>query len=269
MKTVQLEQSEFGGVLPLYRAAGACFPLISAVIHNGQRGQVFADDRQRPTSSVVVTHFGFMLFLGVEENDPFNSGLAGLFATGGFKPSYLLWYSPPANWQRRLEAVGHDLVRRRERVRLEFEPEHAGWLTNPDQCPAGFELKSLSSDLISETKKFGVKIESRFWASAADFLEHGLGVCLLKDDDVVSICYAAAIADGLAEVDVATDAEFRGRGLASVAAQRFIRDCLQRQVLPTWDCFEDNTASLKLALKLGFVPARNYALYSFHVPAKV
>jgi len=269
MRTVELQPNEFGRVLPMYRAAGICFPLISAVIHNSQRGQVFADDRETPTSAVVVTDFGFMLFLGAEDNESFNAGVAGLFAAGEFKPSYLLWYSPPISWQRRLDAVGGNLVKRRERIRFEFDPERAVCLATPNPSPAGFELKSLSAELISKTEKFGVKIESRFWASAEDFLEHGLGVCLLKDAEVVSICYAAAMVDGLAEIDVATDPEFRGRGLASVTAQVFIRDCLRRRVLPTWDCFDYNTWSIRLALKLGFVSTRNYAFYSFNVPAKV
>jgi predicted GNAT family acetyltransferase len=83
---------------------------------------------------------------------------------------------------------------------------------------------------------------------------------------VVSLCYAAAVADGLAEVDVATDPEFRERGLAGVVTRQFIRECLSRGVAPTWDCFEYNAGSMKLARKIGFVEMRRYPFYSFNVP---
>src|SRR6266571_3494568 len=116
---VELQPDEFQCVLPHYRAEGARFPLISAVIQNRQRGQVFADDRERPRSAIIVTNFGFTFFTG-EEKESSDVELARLFATSGaFKPSYLLWYSPPTNWQRKLDAIP-DLARRRERVRLEF-----------------------------------------------------------------------------------------------------------------------------------------------------
>jgi RimJ/RimL family protein N-acetyltransferase len=270
MMIAELQPHEFARVLPLYRATAACFPLISAVIQEKQRGWIFADERENPRSAVVVTAFGFMFLAGFEESEAFDAGLAELIKTGGgFKPTYVLWYSPPANWQSRLDAVGPDLVRKRERVRFEFRAEDAGWMAEPRKVPAEFELRSLSFDLIPKTEKFGIKLDSRFWASAADFVENGLGVCLLKDCEVVSLCYAAAVVDGLAEVDVATEEEFRGRGLAAIVGQEFIRQCWSRRIVPTWDCFVANVGSMKLALRLGFAPVSNYPLYSFNVPVKL
>ncbi|PYS84874.1 MAG: hypothetical protein DMF67_03090 [Acidobacteria bacterium] len=267
---VELKPAEFPRALPLYREAGVCFPLISAVIRQRQRGQVFADGRDEPGNAVVVTDFGFMLLLGAEPGETFDEGFARLLAAGGeIKPSYLLWYSPPAGWQRRLDALGPDAARRRERVRFRFNEERAGWLGEPVVAPDGFELKSLTSDLIPKTEKFGVKLDSRFWASAADFVENGVGVCLTKGGEVVSLCYAAAVADGLAEVDVVTDPEFRGRGLAGVATRQFIKECLGRGIAPTWDCFDYNAGSVKLAEKLGFSLASSYPFYSFNVPIKL
>lgn len=265
---VELQPDDFISVLPLYRSAGMTFPLISAVVQNKQRGQVFCDDRENPRAAMIVTNFGFMYLTG-EGSGLFDNELARLFAASGrFKPSYLLWYAPSESWQRRLESIP-DLSRRRERVRLDFDPDQAGWLGEPLESPAGFELRSLSADLIPKTEKFDVKLDSKFWASAADFLENGFGVCLMKDHEMVSLCYAAAVVDGLAEVDVATDPEFRGRGLAGVVTRQFIKQCLDRGVAPTWDCFSYNTGSLKLATSLDFAAASKYPFYSFNVPVEI
>ncbi|MCM3904868.1 MAG: GNAT family N-acetyltransferase [Pyrinomonadaceae bacterium] len=264
---VELQPDDFLRVLPLYRSAGKSFPLISAVIQNKQRGQIFADTRENPRAAIIVTNFGFMFLTG-EECESFDDELARVFTTSGkFKPSYLLWYSPPEGWQARLDSIP-DLGRRRERVRLDFRPDQAGWLGEPVDSPAGFELKDLSSELIPKTEKFGVKLDSRFWGSTADFLKNGFGVCLMRDHEIVSVCYAAAVADGLAEVDVATDEEFRGRGFAGVVTREFIRQCLDRGLAPTWDCFTYNTSSLKLAKSLGFAGEARYPFYSFNVPIK-
>jgi GNAT superfamily N-acetyltransferase len=270
MTMVKLQPSEFQRVLPLYRTQAATFPLISAVIQGVQRGQVFSDERESPGSAIIVTHFGFAYFVGADGNESFEAGLTSLLATGAaLKPSYVLWYSPPVSWQARLDAAGTDLVRKRERVRFEFRDGRPSWPGGPAQSPAGFELKNLSADLIPKTEKFGVKLDSRFWASAADFVENGLGVCLVKDGELVSLCYAAAIVDGLAEVDVATEPELRGRGLANIVARQFIKECLARNIAPTWDCFTYNNESMRLALKLGFTAACTYPFYSFNVPVKL
>lgn len=270
MTIVELQPEEFARVLPLYREARKPFPLISAVIQNKQRGQVFADERESPHSALVVTDFGFMFLAGAAQEGAFNEELSRLFATGNaFKPSYLLWYSPPAYWQKKLDSATPGPIRRRERMRFEFHAEGASWLKEPVQCPAGLELRKLSSDLISKTERFGLKLDSRFWASAADFLANGLGVCLMQDSEVVSLCYTAAIADCLGEIDVVTQTEFRGSGLANCVAQQLIRECLSTKIIPTWDCFLDNIGSRRLGEKLEFTPLCSYPFYSFNVPIEV
>lgn len=264
----ELKPEEFRRVLPLYEAAGVRLPLISAVVRRKQRGRVFADAREAPGAAFVINDFGFAYLLGAG-HEKFDAGLERLLSTpGALGPTYLLWYSPPAGWRARLDALGPDLVRRRERVRFEFREGLAPWLGEPVECPAGFELRELTPGLVPATEKLGVQLASRFWASAEDFAENGLGVCLTEGDEVVSLCYAAAVADGLAEVDVVTQPEYRGRGLAGVVTRQFIKECLRRGVAPTWDCFDYNAGSLRLAGGLGFAELYRYPFYSFNVPVK-
>lgn len=240
-------------------------PLISAVVQGLQRGQVFVDHRDHPHSAVAVAHFGFMFLIG-EGDEAFDAGLAQAFATNDvLKPSYLLWYSPPLSWQARLDVIP-DLVRVRARARFRFSAERAAWLRESTRPPGGYELRKLTADLLPETEGLGPDIASRFWSSAADYEANGLGVCLIKDKKVVSVCYAAAVVDGLAEVDVVTEPDLRGQGLGYVVAQEFIRECRSRNVAPTWDCFLDNVGSTRLAAKLGFVSTHTYPLYSFNTP---
>jgi GNAT superfamily N-acetyltransferase len=264
MGFVELEANDFPNVLPLYQSSPLTFPFISAVIENRQRGQVFVDRNPNSKSALVLNTFGFTYLIGAEVNPEFDDALVELLTGANrIKPSYLLWYSPPGAWQQKMDIAG---ARRRERIRYEFHGSSAHYLNEPVSCPAGFEIRKLDTELIPKTEKFAVKIDSRFWSSAQDFIENGLGFCIIKDDDVVSICYAAAISDGLAEIDVATDEAYRQQGLAALVSQQFIRECLTRGITPTWDCFEYNTGSRRLAEGLGFSELVHYPFYSFNIP---
>lgn len=259
---VNLAPENFSNVLALYRLSEFRFPLISAVIEGRQRGQVFVDqETTNPRAALVVSNFGFMFLFGLTNPD-FDASLDDVFKTGQrIKPSYLLWYAPPAHWREKLSSV-----RVRERIRFVFRGDRNEYLNELTATEPGFELRKLDSELLPKTKKFSLDIDSRFWSSAADVEKHGLGVCLVKDDEIVSLCYAAAVSDGLAEVDVVTDEAFRGLGLANIVSRAFIRECLVRDITPTWDCFAYNTGSLRLAAKLGFCELVRYPFYSFNVP---
>lgn len=265
-----LEPKDYSRVLSLYQELESVFPLIGAVIENRQRGQVFVDQPESPSSAVVFTDFGFMSFLGTDQNKYFNAGLASLMADNTrIKQTYLLWYAPPAAWRQRLDALVPEPVKCRERARFEFHAERADYLHQALSCPPGFDLKRINEELLPMTDELGINVTSRFWSSGAEFLKQGLGVSLIKDGKVVSLCYAACVAGGFAEVDIVTALEFRGAGLATLVAQQFIRECLSEGITPTWDCFTGNLASYKLAERLGFVPIRTYAFYNFNIPLQV
>jgi GNAT superfamily N-acetyltransferase len=265
---IGLRPEEFSAAFPLYRAAGLTFPLISAVLQGVQRGQVLADRRESPHAAAIVTRFGFTFVAG-EADSAFDGGLAQVLASADvLEPSRVLWYAPPESWRARLDAVP-DGVRRRERARLQFSEERATWLHDPPPIPEPFALETLTPDLLPATEPLGLDVASRFWSSAEDYEANGFGVCLVGERGVAAICYAATVVDGLAEVDVVTDSELRGRGLGFALGQAFIGQCLSTGVRPTWDCFLDNAGSVRLAVKLGFVPAATYPFYSFQLPLAV
>lgn len=264
---VELEQDDFRKILPLYQAEDKCLPLILAVIQQKQRGWVFVDQPDGPVSAMVITNFGFMQTFGAERSESFDADLVNFFTRlDGHMPSYLLWYSPPPQWQSRLDVFAPERVRRRERARFIFHKQRADYLADLVEAPLGFDLRLLDDDLIAKTDVFKLDIGSRFWASADDFLKNGFGVCLIKDDEIASLCYSSCVVDGLAEIDIVTWDEYRGQGLAAMVARQFIRECIQRKITPTWDCFLSNVASVKLAEKLGFEQEQTYLFYSFNVP---
>jgi GNAT superfamily N-acetyltransferase len=263
---VELAPDDFLTVLPLYQSSELRFPLIAAVVRRRQRGQVFADHQRQPRSALIVNDFGFMFYVGGHGDSEFDQSLGELFTSGSaIKPSYLLWYAPPQSWRQQLNALAPE-VRVRERIRFEFRGDRSSYLNEDLVCPPGFEIRTLENELIAKTRKLGVDIDSRFYSSSEDLEKNGLSLCIVNDGEVVSLCYAAAISEGLAEVDVVTDEAFRARGLAQLVSRAFVRECLRREITPTWDCFAYNTSSIRLATKLGFREVARYPFYSFNIP---
>jgi hypothetical protein len=69
----------------------------------------------------------------------------------------------------------------------------------------------------------------------------------------VSVCYAAVVTEHLWDVSIETLAGFRRGGRAAAAFWRVVDAMPERK--PVWGAVESNTASLRLAAELGFIPA--------------
>lgn len=99
------------------------------------------------------------------------------------------------------------------------------------------------------------------WASAADFLQNGLGFVVLAGAEIASSCFSVLASPEQIEVDVHTAADYRRRGLARWAASALIEECLRRGKQPNWECFLENAPSAALAGCLGFHAEPEYPVF--------
>lgn len=261
---IELRDQQFSEVLPLYSEAGIGFPLIRAVVRKRQAGRIWVDRKDAPQNALVLNKFGFTHLFGDKRNEAFYSEIEKLiFGESSLQCKYLLWYSPPTTWCKKMDSMADEIARRRERIQLDFNPEKfREFRAEKGRIGKGFILKRLDEGLIEKCDVFNLDIENRFWGSAEDFLANGFGFCVLKDKVMVSICYSACVVDGVSEIDAATLEEYRGMNLASYAGAAFVEHCIENDIRPNWDCFDYNTPSLKLAKRLGFEERRRYAFYS-------
>jgi predicted GNAT family acetyltransferase len=68
------------------------------------------------------------------------------------------------------------------------------------------------------------------------------------------------------DLGVVTEPEFRGRGLSVACAGALCEDIQSRGHWPSWTTSPDNTASIRVAEKLGFSLQRRDILYAIGVP---
>ena len=83
-------------------------------------------------------------------------------------------------------------------------------------------------------------------------LQAGTVAGAVVDGRIVSTGQTAAITTSYADIGVATDERWRGRGFATTAASIVARRIQETGRTPVWSCGEDNMASLRVAQKLGF-----------------
>jgi len=105
-------------------------------------------------------------------------------------------------------------------------------------------------DLIESA--FGVV--ERFWRNRDDFVRRSNAVLALVEGQAAALCYAAAVADGRAEIDSLTAPAYRKLGLGKTVMRLFCKRCFDQNVIPLTDGFTNNAGSLGLIRSCGFIP---------------
>ncbi len=83
-------------------------------------------------------------------------------------------------------------------------------------------------------------------------IEQGIVAGAVVGGRIVATAQTAAITGCYADIGVATDERWRGRGFATAAAAIVAKRIQETGRTPIWSCGEDNMASLRVAQKLGF-----------------
>lgn len=229
----------------LYLQEGIFFPLIASVLIGSQKGNVYTNSQSTPTSFFVEHKFGFSQIFG-ETDSFFLDALYQHLTERKFIVPKIRLYAP------RHHAFLLGCAELSERC--QFRLKH---VKSPSRGDNGggdnVKIVEINAENIREIDQaLGLDLSFRFWDSEENFLEHGMGQAVKCNDKFVSVCYAAAVAEQIAEIDVATLPEFRKRGFAACACSAFITKCLERGITPNWDCFTNNKGSLRLAESLGF-----------------
>lgn len=99
------------------------------------------------------------------------------------------------------------------------------------------------------------------WGGAAGLAASGMAWGAFTGERLVSVACTFFVGEQYEEIGVATEPEFRGLGLSVACAGALCGDILRRGRHPSWTTSPDNTASLRVAQKLGFVLHRRDHLY--------
>lgn len=91
----------------------------------------------------------------------------------------------------------------------------------------------------------------------------GIGYCIVYGDLIVSVCFSGFVFENIHCIDIETIEEHQGRKLAQTIAHSFVKDCLENDITPYWDCMELNKSSIAVVENVGFTNVFNYVGYYF------
>lgn len=252
-----LEKERYPDAKAQYLHEERFFPIISAVLDQEQDGVVYTNNSRCPSSFFIEHKFGFSQMFGIRDT-AFYQGLSKyLFIDQAFQPSKIRSYSPKHDdfFYNRAE------LSERCQFRLVDDSKLVQELNYKDT-----KVEDVTLDNAEEIEHvFKLDLFNRFWRCKEDFVKHGIAKVLRYKEEPVSICYAAAVADGIAEIDVSTFPEFRQHSFGRFVSSVFIRACLDSSIIPNWDCFTNNIGSMRLAKSLGFVKyGEPYAFFTLN-----
>jgi GNAT superfamily N-acetyltransferase len=107
------------------------------------------------------------------------------------------------------------------------------------------------------------------WGGAAGLAASGTAWAAFADGAPVSVACTFFAGRRHEDIGVVTDPAYRGRDLSTACAGAVATDIRDRRRCPTWTTSPDNTASLAVAARLGFVHERDDVLYAVHTPVPV
>jgi hypothetical protein len=123
--------------------------------------------------------------------------------------------------------------------------------------------RHLLFSLSAGNKEFLFSKLIRFRGSVDTFLNTGLRYVLVDGEEIASLCCSGFVARNIHVIDIETEVSHRRKGYAETVARAFVAECIEKHLQPHWDCMAENTASARLAEKLGFTQSHVYTLYSF------
>ncbi|MED1410831.1 MULTISPECIES: GNAT family N-acetyltransferase [Bacillus] len=249
---------------------------VKAVIAGINPGRIFVDNISSPNSGLIwLGNNDSFFFIGNAENEEFNKEINS-FIDNVIVPEArkvgLNCFEGIGNhseWNKTIERIfqHRQLKSWDQRVyTLKKEDYKDNYEPKTEQ---GYTVLKVSKTLYENNENSFKNIEFlqskilEFWSSPERFFNEGIGYCIVYDNMIVSICFSGFIFENIHCIDIETIEGHQGRKLAQKIAHSFVKECLENDIIPYWDCMESNRPSVAVVENIGFTNVFNYVGYYF------
>ncbi|PYZ91750.1 hypothetical protein CR194_19200 [Salipaludibacillus keqinensis] len=253
----KLYKKDFSLLGPLFKKHADTVPTFAEAVVDGYLEGHICVNNQTDLKAAIIETEGHKYYVCGLPLEAFVQSFRKLYEEKHSKK--IIIFSSSLEWDLCIEQLESNCMKKTERTWFTFNKRRFHQLSAGLLVDA--TIQPINEESIYQSEKFTSSYYQRFWGNVATFLHQGLGICAIKDKRVIAECTSIYRSKSQAEIDIFTHDEFRGRGLAFQVAKRFIQECLDRRLIPTWDCNIENEASMKLADKLGFDPGTVYSVY--------
>lgn len=222
----------------------------------GIMGEVYADDGEKPESGAVILG-DFTFFKGKPSKELVT------FKPEDCKNDFMIMVPENDKWSRLIEECFGEQAKKVTRYAIKKERD----IFNREKLLQIVSRLSVEYSIRLIDKELFERCMQTDWcrdgvANYPDYEmyhQYGLGVVILKDDDIVAICSSYSGFENGIEIEVVTREDYRRKGLAYACAAKLILECLDRGWFPSWDA--QNKMSVGLAKKLGYHFDKEYTAY--------
>ena len=258
---IELQQKDYHKVIPLFEGIDHSIAEIFSVIEGNIPGKIFVDDRESPKTVFMYPKDSFFYVGGYENNSKFNNEMYKMIFENILDDSSegeLVLFYFTEGWSEKLDILFKD----KEAIKItrkvfEFNKDLFTFnkIDIEQSLPGEFTLKEIDG-IVAE--KIGV---IKTWNSIEDFLQKGIGQCIIKNEEIIAACYSIYYGSRKGEVNIFTKGPYRGKGFGKIVATAYIDSCISKGITPGWSCWPYRKESYNLAKKLGFEEKEDVKAY--------
>ena len=242
----QLPEEKKALIIPLFKKPQPNRSALGCYFNGTLAGKAFVDDLNVPTKAICQLDMSWVYISDDADFEWIEETLREIIKTAWIQ---VVW-APERGTKTPLADLGTVIPRHEYTQRKPIE-----------QKPREVELKPYDSELYEKVpwKVF----HERVYGSKENFLKIAFGFYAIENGEICSESEAAFTARGHTELGIITDDDKQRKGLAFATCVKTLEEIDKRGLKPIWSCDIENTASLKLAEKLGFINPVKYNFIFF------
>ena len=259
----ELSKNDYGRLHDAVMKAPFNMLMARSVILDHTDGRIFVDSRETPQSFYIIHSYGMTYLCGDSSNELFNSELYNYFTGNSYPREKDEWIQAfPRDW----DIVMNRFIDKQIAIpysRLNFMFEAKRFYENYGQVDKSqYEVIPTPKNMLFEIS--GSVVPKDYWKTPEQFVGMAQAYSIMIDGKPVSTAFTSARHDDKLEIGIETVKAYHGKGLAYLVCAKLIEYCLCNNLEPIWSCRLENTGSVNLAKKLGFVETLRMPYY--HMP---
>lgn len=257
----EIDEPQFSKVNPLLQGVSTYLSL-SAIVLGKSSGRIWVNNPSDPGIAFVwdVVN-GFLFVLG--RSDVYDSSKMNYF----LKERLLPLVKKSGNYTTMYTLTLFDFTEPQlnelfEGLSLTIDTIHHFYL-NPENTinepiiPPPFHLVKIDREILANEKIVNMKEVRRCitacWRNLDDYFREGIGCALLTDTTVGSWCSTDYVVSAKCELYVETFKGYKQKGFGTVVTLACVKECLNQNYEVNWHCWHNNTGSIRIAEKIGFL----------------
>jgi ribosomal protein S18 acetylase RimI-like enzyme len=242
-------------------------PSFSSIVIGNSKGELWINNRENPTVALAYSApVGGFVIMGIPENDDvFLQFLEKEFLVE-LKAKGLNYFEfsveEPILEKRVLEKFSNRKMNQEdEYFYRKYDETEVDELNNYTVLTVNSETINHLNSGVYDNPAFLNKKILESWNTYEEFLDSSLAFIAIKEKTIVGVIIGTAVFDKVVAIDIETHVDHRKKGIAKTLTQYFVNECIQRELIPQWNCVDSNIPSKNTAESLGFKLLKKKSFY--------